>query len=136
MNAKTIELSKVLIKLNMRPHNCLIASKGLDDDCILTWCNHGTDCDVYVFKNIQYIAYSPDLRTSDDEESGLENYLRGHLQRNKLYYASSWQQVFSATWLKIIVDETHTITIDDKDIKISNDSFEELREFFKEYEEE
>ena len=127
MNAETIGLSKVLIKLNMRSHNCIIASKGLDGDCVLTWVSYGTNCDVYVFKNIQYIAYSSDLRTSDDEESGLENYLRGHLQRNKLYYASSWQQVFSATWLKIIVDETHIITIDDEDIKISHESFINLR---------
>jgi len=127
MSEVTIGLSKVLIKLNMRPHCCLIASKGLDGDCVLTWFSHGTNCDIYVFKDIQYIAYSPDLRMSDDEKHGLENYLRGHSQRNTLFFASSWQQIICDTMTKIIVDETHIITIDDEDIKISHESFINLR---------
>jgi len=85
----------------------------------------------YEFKSFERAAYyMSDLGVSSVKKKCLKEYLIAQLVRGgKLYYTYSYKQLVEAdcSLPQIVLEKTHTINIDGKDIEISDKSFINLK---------
>lgn len=102
---------------------------------ILTWLGSEKGYVAYGFQPMGRTAFQ-EFGIGISEEDGLKDYLMEQIRKGGfLYYARSVEQMVDAVVLQkrgcllpeIVADNTHTITIDGKDIEISDKSFKQLK---------